>query len=86
MEYMTEVRNFAIRSWFPEIAGEVGGIAAQAGMPAVIDADQYGRLAPEIDRSPAVAVWKRLMRSQQQLACRSCRTLMLPTANTGKAG
>ena len=68
IEYMTEVRNFAIRSWFPEIAGEVGGIAAQAGMPAVIDADQYARLAPEIDRSPAVAGWKRVMRSQQQLA------------------
>lgn len=70
MEYMTEVRNFAIRSWFPQVAGEVGGIAAAAGMPAAISADEYAQLAPEIDRSVSVAGWKRLMRSQQQLAWR----------------
>ena len=31
MDYMTEVRNFAIRSWFPEVAGEIAGVAAAAG-------------------------------------------------------
>ena len=68
MEYMTEVRNFAIGSWFPEVAGEVGGIAAAAGMPAAISADEYALLAPDIDKSATVAGWKRVMRSQQQLA------------------
>ena len=67
MHYMTEVRNFAIRSWFPKVAGEVAGVASAAGMPAVISNAEYAELAPEVDRSAAVAAWKRVMRSQQQL-------------------
>ncbi len=68
MEYMTEVRNFAIRSWFPRIAGEVSSIAAAAGLPPAITRDEFAQLAPQVDQVPAVQGWKRLMRSQQQLA------------------
>ena len=68
MEYMTEVRNFAIRSWFPEIAGEVAGVADAAGLPAAITPEEFAQLAPEVGRNPKVQSWKRVMRSQQQLA------------------
>ena len=67
MDYMTEVRNFAIRTWFPEVAGEIAGAAAAAGMPALISNEEYAELAPKVDRSAGVAAWKRVMRSQQFL-------------------
>ncbi len=69
-DYLTAVRNFAIRKWFPEVAEEVMGAAAKLpGDGATCD---YAELGDAIDSLPAISSWKRLMRSQQQMTWAKC--------------
>lgn len=70
--YMTQVRNFAIRQWFPSVAEQVVAGAAQAGLPEAGAACDYRELVPVIDALPAAGAWKRMMRSQQRMTWEKC--------------
>lgn len=67
LDYMTSVRNLAIRSWFPAIAEDVVAATVAADIPPVLTTADYERIAPVLDAKPSVQAWKRVMRSQQQL-------------------
>ncbi len=67
LDYMMTVRNFAIRDWFPSVAGEVGAVAAESGLNDLVSVDEYNGVAATIDAKDTVAAWKRIMRSQQRL-------------------
>ncbi len=65
--YLTQVRNFAIRDWFPSVAGQVVAGASAAGLPDAGASCDYSELAPVVDGLPAASSWKRFMRSQQRM-------------------
>jgi len=65
--YLIHVRNFAIKEWFPSIAGQVVAGATAANLPDVGASCDYADLAPVIDSLPAANSWKRFMRSQQRM-------------------
>lgn len=67
LDYLTTVRNFAIREWFPAVAGEVEAIRVDAGLGDQISPDEYRGIAGDVDERLAVGAWKRIMRSQQQM-------------------
>jgi len=69
MDYMMAVRNFAIRDWFPGLAGEISAQAEAAELPPVVTVDEYQQLAPALETNP-INAWKRVMRSQQQMTWR----------------
>ncbi|MEM7704423.1 MAG: class I SAM-dependent methyltransferase [Pseudomonadota bacterium] len=66
-DYLTQVRNFAIREWFPEVAGQLVAGAGAAGLPDAGASCDYSELAPVVDSLPAANSWKRVMRSQQRM-------------------
>lgn len=70
--YMTQVRNFAIRDWFPSVAQQVVAGADRAGLQDAGAACKYEELAPVIDALPAAGAWKRMMRSQQRMTWEKC--------------
>ncbi len=66
-DYLTQVRNFAIKEWFPGVAGQVVTGAEAANLPIIASTDEYADLKPVVDALPAVNSWKRFMRSQQRM-------------------
>ncbi len=67
MDFMTGVRNFAIRDLFPKVGTQVVAGAIAAGLPAEGATASPAEIRAATDNIPAVGTWKRLMRSQQQL-------------------
>lgn len=67
LDYLTAIRNLAIKSWFPAIAEDVCNDAVAAGLPVTLSVTDYEKLAPILDAKTSVQAWKRVMRSQQQL-------------------
>jgi ubiquinone/menaquinone biosynthesis C-methylase UbiE len=60
------VRNYAINEMFPRAGEAAQAAVAAAGIPDDGAARSMAEIEPIVDRAPAVGVWKRVMRSQQQ--------------------
>ncbi|MEM1261293.1 MAG: class I SAM-dependent methyltransferase [Pseudomonadota bacterium] len=71
-DYLTAVRNFAIKEWFPDVAQSVAEAAVGADLAGAGAECDYVELGAVIDNRPDVATWKRLMRSQQQMTWAKC--------------
>lgn len=67
LDYMTAVRNFAIRGWFPEVAEEVATTAAAADLPPLLSRQDFDQIEPALENKNSVGAWKRVMFSQQKL-------------------
>ena len=70
LDYLEGVRNFSILHLFPKLAGSTDGLLAAAGVDRAANFDELRRV---LDPVPAVGIWKRLMRSQQQMTWQRIR-------------
>lgn len=66
-DYMEGVRNFAIRELFPVVGDQVTSAARAASLPDDGESGPYADVAKVTNSIPLVGVWKRIMRSQQQM-------------------
>ena len=67
LDFMEDVRNFAIREMFPVVGKQVEAAARKAGLADDGATAPYRELGAVADPLPLVGVWKRIMRSQQQI-------------------
>ena len=67
LDFMEDVRNFAIREMFPVVGEQVEAAAREAGLADDGATVPYRELGAVADPLPLVGVWKRIMRSQQQI-------------------
>lgn len=74
------LRNFAIGELFPRVAAQTERAATAAGLPAQGSEGSLKTLVDAADALPLVAVWKRLMRSQQQRTWGKVRDTLLANA------
>ena len=67
LDFMEDVRNFAIREMFPVVGKQVEAAVRKAGLADDGATVPYRELGAVADPLPLVGVWKRIMRSQQQI-------------------
>ena len=80
LSFYEGVRNFAIGEMFPDVATRIVQAAEAAGLPDAGAGAPLDELVRTADALPAVATWKRVMRSQQHASWRRIRDSLLADA------
>ncbi|MCC5867693.1 MAG: class I SAM-dependent methyltransferase [Gammaproteobacteria bacterium] len=73
LDFYEGVRNLAIREFFPHVAARAEQVADDAGLEGRGSRAPIEQLVRVADADPLVAMWKRIMRSQQHASWRRVR-------------